>query len=161
VFHTDVAKVDRDVAYAAMVVYCCKRLSSMFHLFLRRMLQACLSGCCIRFTYMLQVFLMLRMFAMVFNYFCKCFRCIFWMFHVPFLYVATVASGYLKSRLSVAHGMHVGSEMGREWAAWALCGRGWCTRGRATSRRRGPTCGCAIRRGNRLQPRVSVRTSWG
>jgi hypothetical protein len=30
----DVAKVDRDVAYVAMVVYlCCKRLSLMFHLF--------------------------------------------------------------------------------------------------------------------------------
>jgi hypothetical protein len=30
----DVAKVDQDVAYVAMVVYlCCKRLSQMFHLF--------------------------------------------------------------------------------------------------------------------------------
>ena len=34
VFHTDVAKVDRDVPYVAMVVHvCCNRLSSMFHLF--------------------------------------------------------------------------------------------------------------------------------
>jgi hypothetical protein len=33
-FHTDVAKVDRDVADAAMVVHvCCKLLFSMFHLF--------------------------------------------------------------------------------------------------------------------------------
>jgi uncharacterized membrane protein len=33
-FHTDVAKVDRDVAYVAMVVQvCCKHLSPMFHLF--------------------------------------------------------------------------------------------------------------------------------
>jgi hypothetical protein len=33
-FHIDVAKVDRDVAYVAMVVYvCCKRLSPMFHPF--------------------------------------------------------------------------------------------------------------------------------
>jgi hypothetical protein len=31
-FHADVAKVDRDVAYVAIVVYvCCKRLSPMFH----------------------------------------------------------------------------------------------------------------------------------
>ena len=31
----DVAKVDRDVAYVAMVVHlCCKRLFPMFHLFL-------------------------------------------------------------------------------------------------------------------------------
>jgi hypothetical protein len=33
-FHTDVAKVDRDVAYVAMVVHeRCKLLFSMFHLF--------------------------------------------------------------------------------------------------------------------------------
>jgi hypothetical protein len=34
VFHTDVAKVDRDIAYVAMVIHvCCKRLSLMFYLF--------------------------------------------------------------------------------------------------------------------------------
>jgi hypothetical protein len=34
VFHTDVKKVDRDVAYVAMVVHVsCKYLSPMFHLF--------------------------------------------------------------------------------------------------------------------------------
>jgi hypothetical protein len=34
VFHTDVAKVDRDVTYVAMVIHvCCKLLSPMFHLF--------------------------------------------------------------------------------------------------------------------------------
>jgi hypothetical protein len=34
VFHTDVAKTDRDVAYVAMIVHvCCKHLSPMFHLF--------------------------------------------------------------------------------------------------------------------------------
>jgi hypothetical protein len=33
VFHTDVAKVDQDVAEVAMVVHvCCKLLFSMFHL---------------------------------------------------------------------------------------------------------------------------------
>ena len=33
-FHMDVAKVDRDVSYVAMVVHvCCKLLFSMFHLF--------------------------------------------------------------------------------------------------------------------------------
>ena len=33
-FHADVAKVDRDVAYVAMVVHvCCKLLFLMFHLF--------------------------------------------------------------------------------------------------------------------------------
>ena len=56
-FNMDVKQVDRDVAYVAMVVHvCCKRLFSMFHLFFRRMLQVCLSECCICFTHMLQVF---------------------------------------------------------------------------------------------------------
>jgi hypothetical protein len=42
VFHTDVIKVDRDVAYVAMVVHVCyKRLSLMFHLFSRHVLQVC------------------------------------------------------------------------------------------------------------------------
>jgi hypothetical protein len=58
VFYADDAIVDRVVAYVAMVVHvCCKLLFTMFHLFSsRRMLQACLFGCCIYFTYMLQVF---------------------------------------------------------------------------------------------------------
>jgi hypothetical protein len=34
VFHADIVKVDRDVAYVAMVVHvCCKLLFSVFHLF--------------------------------------------------------------------------------------------------------------------------------
>ena len=34
VFHTDVAKVDRDVTYVAMVVHvCCKCIFQMFYLF--------------------------------------------------------------------------------------------------------------------------------
>jgi hypothetical protein len=68
VFYIDVAKVDRDVAYVAMVVYvCCKCLFLMFHLLFRRMLQSCLSGCCICFTHMLQVFYVdVHMFTMVF-----------------------------------------------------------------------------------------------
>jgi hypothetical protein len=39
-FHADVAKVDQDVAYVAMVVHvCCKGLSPMFHLCFIWMLQ--------------------------------------------------------------------------------------------------------------------------
>jgi hypothetical protein len=40
-FHANVAKVDRDVAYVAIVIHiCCKRLSLIFHLFFcTRMLQ--------------------------------------------------------------------------------------------------------------------------
>jgi hypothetical protein len=54
VFHTDVAKIDRDIAYVAIVVQvCCKPLFPMFHLLFRRMLQVCLSRCCICFTNML------------------------------------------------------------------------------------------------------------
>ena len=56
-FHMAVAKVDRDSSYVAMVVHvCCKRLFPIFHQFFRHMLQVCLSGCCICFTHMLQVF---------------------------------------------------------------------------------------------------------
>ena len=56
-FHTDVAKVDRDVA---MVVHvCCKRLSTMLHLFfytyVASVLDACLK-CFICLLCMLQVF---------------------------------------------------------------------------------------------------------
>ena len=107
VFHMNVAKVDRDVAYIAMVVHgCCKLLFSMFYLFFRRMLQVCLSECCICFTHMLQVFyLMLNMFAMVssvLGVFASvldaCFKC----FIGLKTYVASVASGCFESRLSVA-----------------------------------------------------------
>jgi hypothetical protein len=63
-FHMDVAKIERDVEYVAMVVHvCCKRLFSMFHLFL----DVCCKNvylCCIYFTHMLQIFY-LRMMVMV------------------------------------------------------------------------------------------------
>ena len=40
VFHVDVVKVDRNVAYVAMAIHiCCKCLFQMFHLFFIRMLQ--------------------------------------------------------------------------------------------------------------------------
>jgi hypothetical protein len=52
----DVVKVDRDVAYVVLVIHVCyKLLFSMFHFF-QRMLQVCLSGCCICFhTYIASV----------------------------------------------------------------------------------------------------------
>ena len=44
-FHADVTKVDRDVAYVAMVVHvCCKLLFPMFHLFF--------SGLCCKCVYL-------------------------------------------------------------------------------------------------------------
>jgi hypothetical protein len=49
-FHTDVAKVDRDVAYVAIVIQvCCKHLSPMFHLFFQMYVAS-------MFISMLQVF---------------------------------------------------------------------------------------------------------
>jgi hypothetical protein len=54
VFHMDIAKVDRDIAYVAMAIHvCCKCLSQMFYLFYHTILQVCLLGCCIYFTNML------------------------------------------------------------------------------------------------------------
>jgi hypothetical protein len=42
VFHMDIAKVDRDVSYVAIVVHVCyERLFQMFHLFFKHMLQVC------------------------------------------------------------------------------------------------------------------------
>jgi hypothetical protein len=57
VFHLDVAKVDRDVAYVAMICTCMLQasipnISSVFG----RVLQVCLSGYWICFTHLLQMF---------------------------------------------------------------------------------------------------------
>jgi hypothetical protein len=57
VFHVDIAKVDQDVAYVAMAIHVYwKRLFQMFYLFLQTYVANVLFGCCICFTYMLQVF---------------------------------------------------------------------------------------------------------
>jgi hypothetical protein len=56
VFHLDIAKVDPNVAYVVMIIYiCCKRLFKMFHLF-QTYVASVLSGCCICFIHMLQVY---------------------------------------------------------------------------------------------------------
>jgi hypothetical protein len=64
IFHMDVAKVDSNVAYVAMVVHvCCKLLFPMFHLFFQ--------------TYVASLFIwMLHMFD---TYACKCF---IWILHM-------------------------------------------------------------------------------
>jgi hypothetical protein len=60
VFHVDIAKVDRDIAYVVIAIHvCCKRVFQIFHLFFRRMLQMCLFRCCICckcFIWMLHMF---------------------------------------------------------------------------------------------------------
>ena len=79
IFHTKVTKVDRDVAYVAMVVHiCCKLLFPMFHLFFQTYVasvfiwtlhmfhiyvSSVLSGCCICFT---MVFKRFQVFLLVF-----------------------------------------------------------------------------------------------
>jgi hypothetical protein len=109
VFYIDVAKVDRDIAYVAMVVHvCCKLLFPMFHLLFRRMLQVCLfwmlhifhtyvasvlSRCCVCFCNGFKCFS--DVFANVSDACSKCFICLQ-------TYVASVASECFKSRTSVA-----------------------------------------------------------
>jgi hypothetical protein len=87
VFHIDVTKVDRDLAYVAMDVHAyCKCLSLKFHLFFSIcMLQVGLSGCCICFTHMLQAFYLdvvyvCNDFQVFLGIFCKCFRKMFQVF---------------------------------------------------------------------------------
>jgi hypothetical protein len=89
VFHMDVAKVDLDVAYVALLyTYVSRFCSQCFIYFFRRMLQMCLSECCIWFTHIfasvlsayLQVFFrrMLQMVSSVFEVFLQVFQ-----MHVP------------------------------------------------------------------------------
>jgi hypothetical protein len=86
----------------------------------RRMLQVCLSRCCICFTHMLQVFYLhvayvsngfQVFFASVSD---TCFKC-FISLHT---YVASVASGYVKSRSGVTHGMCMVSGKRRQRSPW-------------------------------------------
>jgi hypothetical protein len=56
VFHVDVTKVDQDISYIAIVIHVCwKCLFQIFQLFPTDVARV-LSGCCICFTLMLQVF---------------------------------------------------------------------------------------------------------
>jgi hypothetical protein len=82
VFQMNVAKIDRDVAYVAMVVHvCCKRLFLMFHLCFRTYVASVFIWMLYMFYIYASVFIwMLSMFAIVtrvFRCFCKCFRCMF------------------------------------------------------------------------------------
>jgi uncharacterized membrane protein len=86
VFHTDIAKVDRDVANGC--THMLQASTPMFHLFFRCMLQACLSRCCIYLTHILQLFCLdvahvCNGFQVFFRGFHKCFRHMFQVFHLP------------------------------------------------------------------------------
>jgi hypothetical protein len=81
VFHADIAKVDRDVVYVAMIVHvCCKLLFPMFHLFFPHVCCKCVYLDVTYVSYILQVFLSrcYICFTIVFKcfscIFCKCFR---------------------------------------------------------------------------------------
>jgi hypothetical protein len=106
VFHVNVAKVDRDVAYVAMAIHVCyKRLFQMFHLFVANVfiwmlhmfhtyVPSVLSGCCTCF----------------YNGFSSVFMCVlqvcsdacFTFFIYLQTYVANVLSVCFKSRSGVA-----------------------------------------------------------
>jgi hypothetical protein len=104
VFHTDVAKVDRDVAYVVMVVLvCCKSVSPMFHLFFSDIYckNAYLDVAYI-FTHMLKVFYLdvvyvcngfqvfISVFVSVSSTCFKCFICLFFMLQVLHLNISKV-----------------------------------------------------------------------
>ena len=128
---------------------CCKCLFSMFYLFFRRMLQMCLSGYCICFTHMLQLFYLdvayvLQWVSRVFRVSYACFKCFICLF------ICWKYCKCFKSRSGIAHGMHV-SGRERERAVWPKHRCKW-----ATSKRRGPSHGCVKRRrGSGLQPWAS------
>jgi hypothetical protein len=82
VFQTDVAKIDQDVAYVAMVVHLrCKLLFPMFHLFFLDICCKCVCLDVICVTHMLQVFYLdvayvLQWFSSVFaGVLDACFKC--------------------------------------------------------------------------------------
>jgi hypothetical protein len=56
-FYTDVAKVDQDVVYVALIIHvCCKRLFPMFYLFFQMYVTSVYLDVTYVFTHMLQVF---------------------------------------------------------------------------------------------------------
>jgi hypothetical protein len=138
-----------------MIVHVCyKRLFLMFHIFFRRMLQVYLSGCCICFTHMLQVFYL--------HVACVCngFEVFFQVFQTHDSSVSSVfrhmlqacAYGCFKSRSSIAHVVrrecrcHVG-----------LCGAQTLTWGRAVRRGQAQEQGAATGVQTRPSGRMSER----
>jgi hypothetical protein len=87
IFHLDIARVDHNVTHVAMAIHVCfKCLFQMFHLFFHTFVVTVSSGCCICFTYIMQVFFLdviyvcsgffakvSKCFANVLDACCKCF----------------------------------------------------------------------------------------
>jgi hypothetical protein len=131
VLYIDVAKVHRDVAHIVMAIHVCFKYMIKCFICSRHMLQVfCLNIAkvdldvaytCYKHIYVLSVsYVCSQVFHLDVAYVCigfqvfssafvsvldTCFKC----FICLLLYVATVASGYFKSRSGVAHGMRVGS----------------------------------------------------
>jgi len=98
VFHMDVAKLDRDVTYVAMVVlYVACVYSKCFIYFFRHMFASV-------FTWMLHMFyldvayILQLLFQAFFGCFYKCFRCMLQVFELFGTYVASVSCGCFRSR---------------------------------------------------------------
>jgi hypothetical protein len=143
VFHADVTKVDRNVAYVVMVIHvCCKCVFPMFHLFFRRTLQVCLSRYYICFTHILQVF------YMDVAYVCNCFSCVF----ESVSDVCFECSSYFVRMLQMFH-LDV-LKVGRGCCACACCN---------VSHLPQPVLGCRAWRGAAQQAwrGVGSREAWG
>jgi hypothetical protein len=109
IFHIDVAKVDRDVAYVVMVVHvCCNLLFPMFHLFFSDVCSKCvwLDVAYVSHIYCKYFIWMLHMFHNGFKCFLYVFASVLDAFFKGFIclqtYVASVVSGCFKSRSGVA-----------------------------------------------------------
>jgi hypothetical protein len=104
VFHMDVAKIDRDVAYVSMIVHVCfKLLFPMFHLFFKMYVASMFIWMLgMLHTYIASVFIWmlcmdLQWFSSIFHVFLQvCIICLQ-------TYVASVASICFKSRSGIAH----------------------------------------------------------
>jgi hypothetical protein len=144
---------------------CMLLVSQIFICVFRRILQVCLYGCCICFTYILQVFycVLLQLFftfsGVFLNVLEVCFKCFIYLQ----TYIASVVSECFKSRSGVAHGMRVGRGHERSprvvRRARALHGRAKRMRGcRSASTSAGMQCKeCRLARGKHSVVRVFGR----
>jgi hypothetical protein len=126
-FHTDIAKVDRDVAYVAMVVHVYyKSLSTMFHLFSDVCCKHVYLDVAYVFTHMLQVLYLdvcvcLQWFSSVFasvsDASFKCFICLFCMLHPNVSKVDWVLTRDTHAKLEGARAVPTGARRGQRSVA--------------------------------------------
>jgi hypothetical protein len=111
----DITKVDRDVAYVAMIcthmlLVLIPNVSSIFRTYVTIMCYLDVAYvshiCCKCFIWMLCMFAIV---SSIFSYFSSVLDACFKLFICLLLYVVSVASGCFKSRWSIVHEMRVGS----------------------------------------------------